>query len=95
MNKDYAGQASTFINAEAKRKAAQKKPDTKKADVKSEPIKTDSVPEYYVLKKEAKSKRVNLLIQPTLYGKLKSAADSAGISVNEYVNNIIRKEIEG
>lgn len=95
MGKDYLGQAGTFIDANAKKKAAQKKPGAKKADAKSEPIKTDNVPEYYVLKKEAKSKRVNLLIQPTLYGKLKSAADDAGISVNEYINNIIRKEIEG
>lgn len=35
---------------------------------------------------EKKSKRVQLVLKPSLYEKLKAAADKAGISVNEYAH---------
>lgn len=37
-------------------------------------------------KKETKSKRLNLLLTPSLYDQLKLSAESLDMSVNEYVN---------
>lgn len=47
------------------------------------------VPDGYKLNPELvekKSKRVQLVLKPSLYEKLKTAADKAGISVNEYAH---------
>lgn len=38
---------------------------------------------------ESKSRRVQLLIRPSLYAKLKAAAESQHLSVNEMINNIL------
>ena len=38
---------------------------------------------------ESKSRRVQLLIRPSLYVKLKKMADNHGISVNEMINQIL------
>lgn len=38
---------------------------------------------------ETKSKRVQLLIKPSVYNKLKTSAMEQGISVNEIVNRVL------
>ena len=38
---------------------------------------------------EVRSRRVQLLIQPSLYGAIKSRAEAEGISVNEIVNDAL------
>lgn len=43
---------------------------------------------------ETKSKRVQSLVQPSVYEKIKSIAINKGISVNEAVNEALRKYIE-
>lgn len=47
-------------------------------------------------KKETKSKRLNLLLTPSLYDQLKAASTNLDMSVNEYVNlalsEIVKKQ---
>lgn len=45
-------------------------------------------------KKETKSFRLNSLITPSLYERVKAGADSFGISVNEYVNLALKMVVE-
>jgi len=42
---------------------------------------------------EVKSKRVQLLVQPTLYQRLKEIATAEGRSVNDYINGLIEKAV--
>lgn len=42
---------------------------------------------------ETKSKRLQLLIQPSLYDKLKAKAQSEGKSVNDTVNTILQEAL--
>ena len=44
---------------------------------------------------EVKSRRVQLVFQPSLYKKVKKAAKGAGLSVNEYVHQILERETKG
>ena len=47
-------------------------------------------PEYI----ETKSRRVQLLMQPSIYEAIKAEAQAAGISFNEVVNTVLRAHIE-
>ena len=38
---------------------------------------------------ETKSRRLQLVLQPSLYDKVKAGAAAAGLSVNEYVHQIL------
>lgn len=38
---------------------------------------------------ETKSKRLNLLVQPSIYAKIKAAADQRGESVNELIHSLL------
>lgn len=42
-------------------------------------------------KKEARSKRVNLLVTPSAYAAAKKKCDELGISVNECINQFLEK----
>jgi hypothetical protein len=56
---------------------------------------TDSPPEGYKVNPlyiEKKSKRLQLLIQPSLYSKIKARADREGKSVNELIHSILEDE---
>lgn len=44
---------------------------------------------------ETKSKRVQLLMQPSLYSKIKDLADQAGISLNEYIHQTLENITKG
>ena len=54
------------------------------------------VPEGYRLEKitEKRTKRIQLVTEPSLYDRLKAAAAAAGVSVNEYVIQAINEKIE-
>jgi hypothetical protein len=57
--------------------------------------KIDAPPEGYKLNPlylEKKSKRLQLLIQPSLYNKIKARADREGKSVNELIHSILEDE---
>lgn len=43
---------------------------------------------------ETKSKRLQLLIQPSLYGKLKGRATAQGVSLNELIHTALREYAE-
>jgi len=51
--------------------------------------------EYRVYKDEPKSSRVLLLLQPTLQRKIKIEADKKGVSVNEFIHQVLKNHIEG
>ena len=55
---------------------------------------TEKAPEGYKLNPlyvETKSKRVQLVLQPSLYTKVKAAADAEGISFNEYCHRLLEE----
>jgi hypothetical protein len=55
------------------------------------------VPEGYKLEKitEKRTKRIQLVIEPSLYDKLRSAAARSGVSVNEYAIQALNEKIKG
>lgn len=53
-----------------------------------------TAPEGYVLVREGKSARMQLLIRPTTKQKLKALADAKGVSVNDLANTIFDEYIE-
>lgn len=65
---------------------------------KQEPIaKPGKVPEGYKMNPmyvEIKSKRVQLVFQPSIYKRAKAAADKAGLSLNEYLHRLIDENTE-
>ncbi len=46
------------------------------------------------MKEERKTKRVQLLITPSLYAAIKEKAEAAGTSTNNYINYILKAEVE-
>ena len=44
---------------------------------------------------EKKSRRLQLLMKPSIYDKLKARADREGNSVNDVVNNLIEEALKG
>lgn len=44
---------------------------------------------------EKKSRRLQLLIQPSLYDKVKARADREGRSLNELIHSILEEEMRG
>lgn len=60
--------------------------------VQSQPRPAEKPPEGYKLNPlyvETKSRRLQLVLQPSLYEKVKAGAKAAGLSVNEYVHQIL------
>jgi len=43
---------------------------------------------------EKRTKRIQLVVQPSLYDKLKAAADAAGLSLNEYANQAFKDKLD-
>lgn len=85
--KDSINPAMSFISQESIDRAEGETPATAEAK------RPDKAPEGYKLNPlyiETKSKRLQLLIQPSLHEKLKSKAKAEGISVNELVNSILQ-----
>lgn len=44
-------------------------------------------------RKEYKSRRLQLLIQPSLYEEIKDRAEAEGLSVNEEIHNLLRQAL--
>lgn len=85
--KDSINPAMSFISQESIDRAEGETPAT--VDAK----KPDKAPEGYKLNPlyiETKSKRLQLLIQPSLHEKLKKKAQAEGTSVNDLVNSILQ-----
>ena len=54
---------------------------------------TPVLPEGYRLVKEPKSRRVQLLIRPSIYKAIKKLADESNQSVNDYTNDLYEREV--
>ncbi len=54
-----------------------------------------AVPDGYRLAPEPKSKRLNLLIRPSVYDALKQNAIVQNVSVNQLINEILQNYIKG
>ena len=80
-----------------------RQPAAKKADIPlqegtSAHVKTTDAPEGYKanpLFVETKSRRLQLLVQPSIYEALKEGAKAEGRSVNDYVHTILEKAVRG
>lgn len=59
----------------------------------TEPGSVGAIPTGYILAPEAKTKRVQLLIQPSVHDAIKKKAAAQGVSFNEYVNSVLREQI--
>lgn len=53
------------------------------------------IPDGYRLVPEAKSKRMQLLVRPTVYEKFRVICDGEGISVNEKINQLLEAAVKG
>lgn len=85
--KDSINPAMNFISQESIDRAEGEIPATAGAK------RPDKAPEGYKLNPlyiETKSKRLQLLIQPSLHEKLKRKAQAEGTSVNDLVNSILQ-----
>lgn len=61
-------------------------------ETKTQPRPAEKPPEGYKLNPlyvETKSRRLQLVLQPSLYERVKAGAAAAGLSVNEYVHQIL------
>lgn len=84
MAKDFKNNPSmSFISQESIDKVDGTAPETAPAGYKINP-------EYI----ETKSRRVQVLVQPSVYEEVKARAKAEGISTNEAINNALRKYIE-
>lgn len=76
--------------------APTEKPATKKAPAAKKPAKTkkpatSAVPAGFKLAPESKTKRLNLLIQPSLFESAQKQAAKEGVSVNELIHIALRE----
>lgn len=44
---------------------------------------------------EKRSKRLQLLVQPSLYNKIKAQADAEGCSVNDFIHRLLEDTLRG
>lgn len=93
--------ALAFISGASEEKATPRPPKKKTSpkSPKSKPTTKDreGAPEGYKLAPqyiETKSKRVQLLIQPSLYEAVKAKASSLGISINEAISEALKAYTE-
>ena len=92
--KEDSNPAIAFISEESIRAVDGKREDTAptlKAPTGEQPPKGYKVNPLFV---ETKSKRLQLVIQPSLYERIKAASDAAGLSVNEFCHRALDKATE-
>ena len=59
---------------------------------------TEDAPEGYKVNPlyiEKRSKRLQLLVQPSLYDKVKAQAETEGCSVNDYIHRVLEEALRG
>lgn len=87
--KSFIGEnpALQFIStAETETQPAEREPMPAQPKPSQKPPKGYKLNPLYV---ETKSRRLQLVLQPSLYDKVKAGAAAAGLSVNEYVHQIL------
>lgn len=60
-----------------------------------DPNKITPPPEGYKVVPESRSKRLQLLIQPSLYNRIKERAKTNGTSVNDTIHSILNETVRG
>ena len=73
--------AASFITTPARRRLPQEDP--------AVPAEPQSEASRYVERRELKTRRVQLLLQPSVYNRLKAIARQRGVSVNELCNEFL------
>lgn len=91
--RDDISPAMNFISQESIEKVEQaEKPLQQKEEGKTISEIRKEAPEGYKVNPlyiETRSKRIQCLLQPSLYDKLKDKAETEGVSVNEVINSIL------
>ena len=89
--KDFkSNTALNFISSESIERVEGKREPLPKMERKTPPAGYKPNPEYI----ETKSKRVQILIQPSLHEAIKAKAKEEGISTNEAINQAIKEYVE-
>ena len=92
--KDDLNPAMNFISQESKKQAGKTSSEEK---IQNTTELRKNAPEGYKVNPlyiETRSKRLQILIQPSIYEKLKDRAISEGVSVNEVINSIFIEAFE-
>ena len=92
--KDDLNPAMNFITPDSKKQAEKTSPEGK---IKNITEIRNNAPEGYKVNPlyiETRSKRLQILIQPSIYEKIKDRAATEGVSVNEVINSIFIKAFE-
>ena len=72
----------------------------KKEPENTPPVAPQGIPQAVPMKKnplyiETKSRRLNLLMQPSLHDKIKNLAQERGVSVNDAIHTILQEYMDG
>ena len=92
--KDDFNPAMTFISPDSKKQADQPAPEEMIQDTTTF---RENAPENYKVDPryiEKRNKRLQSLIQPSIYEKIKNEAAAEGVSINEIVNRIFLEHFE-
>ena len=97
--KHFNNPAMQFISAaDAEEQPEVSQQETPRQDLRQKPQKQEptsgEVPKGYMLVKENKSERMQLLIRPALKDAIRAEAEAQGLSMNDLVNNIFEEYIE-
>lgn len=98
---DAVNPALQFITPPAEAEAPSKTPRTKRqpskpSSGKPSKVKTTDAPEGYKANPafvETKSRRLQLLMQPSLHDRIKARAAAEGLSVNEYIHKALEEAV--
>ncbi len=88
---DNDNPALAFISRESK--TAVDREETQKAQSGSTSLKAPEGYRVNPLYIETRTKRVQLVWQPSLFEKVKAASEAEGISINEYVHRVLRAAV--
>ena len=85
--KDDLNPAMNFISQESKKKVEKTSSEKiqKSTELRKQAPEGFKVNPLYI---EKRSKRIQVLLQPSIYEKIKNKATAEGVSVNEIINNI-------
>ena len=85
-----AKEQEDFASTQPTKEELEAKLDPKPLNKVSNGVPMKKNPEYL----ETKSKRVQMLMQPSLYNSIKEEAEKEGISVNEMMHTILKNHVE-
>ena len=86
---------TSFLSGSDSQPAAGKKEEP--APVPADPFEKENLPHGWKINREvveSKTKRVQLLMQPSLHAKVRKAAQDRGLSVNDYIHRLLAAHID-